>query len=151
MQFPTLLNGSIPVPLPSADASSPLLLSSSSHKSWSHPDQPAWTGPVWARPDRNRTRRTKPSGLELWHRSWSFPHNTLINDEPGSLPLIPEERRGMFYLTMFRLQPHSLIKKKTKKIIPSGFKHPDCRAQFYNIYLFFAAKLKLELKGTKLS
>ncbi|XP_035530675.1 ETS domain-containing protein Elk-3 [Morone saxatilis] len=32
-QFPTLLNGPIPVPLPSMDAPSPLLLSSSSHKS----------------------------------------------------------------------------------------------------------------------
>ncbi|XP_049422361.1 ETS domain-containing protein Elk-3 [Epinephelus fuscoguttatus] len=32
-QFPSLLNGHIPVPLPSVDASSPLLLSSSSHKS----------------------------------------------------------------------------------------------------------------------
>uniref|UniRef100_H3CN68 ETS transcription factor ELK3 n=1 Tax=Tetraodon nigroviridis TaxID=99883 RepID=H3CN68_TETNG len=32
-QFPTLLNGSIPVPLPGSDTSSPLLLSSSSHKS----------------------------------------------------------------------------------------------------------------------
>ncbi|XP_077957680.1 ETS domain-containing protein Elk-3 [Gasterosteus aculeatus] len=31
-QFPTLLNGNIPVPLPSMDARSPLLLSSSSHK-----------------------------------------------------------------------------------------------------------------------
>ncbi|XP_038594848.1 ETS domain-containing protein Elk-3 [Micropterus salmoides] len=32
-QFPTLLNGPIPVPLPCVDAPSPLLLSSSSHKS----------------------------------------------------------------------------------------------------------------------
>ncbi|XP_044042995.1 ETS domain-containing protein Elk-3 [Siniperca chuatsi] len=32
-QFPTLLNGPIPVPFPSVDAPSPLLLSSSSHKS----------------------------------------------------------------------------------------------------------------------
>ncbi|XP_029318027.1 ETS domain-containing protein Elk-3-like [Cottoperca gobio] len=32
-QFPTLLNGHIPFPLPSMDAPSPLLLSSSSHKS----------------------------------------------------------------------------------------------------------------------
>ncbi|XP_070784936.1 ETS domain-containing protein Elk-3 [Enoplosus armatus] len=32
-QFPTLLNGPIPMPLPSVDAPSPLLLSSSSHKS----------------------------------------------------------------------------------------------------------------------
>ncbi|KAM9845698.1 ETS domain-containing protein Elk-3 [Aulostomus maculatus] len=32
-QFPTLLNGSIPVPFPSMDAPSPLLLSASSHKS----------------------------------------------------------------------------------------------------------------------
>ncbi|CAJ1054484.1 ETS domain-containing protein Elk-3 [Xyrichtys novacula] len=32
-QFPTLMNGPIPVPLPSVDASSPLLLSSISHKS----------------------------------------------------------------------------------------------------------------------
>uniref|UniRef100_A0A3Q0T150 ETS transcription factor ELK3 n=1 Tax=Amphilophus citrinellus TaxID=61819 RepID=A0A3Q0T150_AMPCI len=32
-QFPTLLNGPIPVPLPGVDTSSPLLLSSSSHKS----------------------------------------------------------------------------------------------------------------------
>ncbi|XP_054480853.1 ETS domain-containing protein Elk-3 [Anoplopoma fimbria] len=31
-QFPTLLNGHIPMPLPSVDAPSPLLLSSSSHK-----------------------------------------------------------------------------------------------------------------------
>ncbi|XP_074554947.1 ETS domain-containing protein Elk-3 [Halichoeres trimaculatus] len=32
-QFPSLMNGPIPVPLPSMDASSPLLLSSNSHKS----------------------------------------------------------------------------------------------------------------------
>ncbi|XP_022073980.1 ETS domain-containing protein Elk-3 [Acanthochromis polyacanthus] len=32
-QFPTLLNGPLPVPLPSVDAASPLLLSSTSHKS----------------------------------------------------------------------------------------------------------------------
>lgn len=33
LQFPTLLNGPIPVPLPNVDAPTPLLLSSSSHKS----------------------------------------------------------------------------------------------------------------------
>lgn len=42
LQFPSLLNGPIPVSLPSMDAPSPLLLSSSSHKSWWH--QEHWAG-----------------------------------------------------------------------------------------------------------
>lgn len=41
-QFPTLLNGHMPVPLPSLDrAPSPVLLSSSSQKSWWPPSSPS--------------------------------------------------------------------------------------------------------------
>lgn len=49
LQFPTLLNGHMPVPLPSLDrAASPVLLSSSSQKSW-------W--PQESRPSHRHRRR----------------------------------------------------------------------------------------------
>lgn len=47
VQFPTMLNGPLPVHLPNVDAPSPLLLSSSSHKSWYHPEHQGW--PNWTR------------------------------------------------------------------------------------------------------
>lgn len=54
-QFPTLLNGHIPVPLPSVDTPSPLLLSSSSHKSWYHTEHQERRGP-----DGHRKGPTQP-------------------------------------------------------------------------------------------
>lgn len=75
LQFPTLLNGSFHVPLPSVDAPSPLLLSPSSHKSWCLSELLKQT-----------------SGQKLWpdqHLSGSIRKSLNSNDEPCGAPLSP--------------------------------------------------------------
>lgn len=64
-QFPTLLNGHMPVPLPSLDrAPSPVLLSSSSQKSW-------WPQKSWPPPGRcHRCRHRRRQQLST-RNSWS--------------------------------------------------------------------------------
>lgn len=63
LQFPTVLNRPIPVPLTSMEAPSPLLLSSSSNKSWCHPELQEWTGPNQAELGQISS---EPISLKLW-------------------------------------------------------------------------------------
>lgn len=67
LQFPTLLNGPIPVPLPNLDAPSPLLLSSSSHKSW------CWLEPYCR--DPNQTRLSWSNSAHIKSQSALVSHN----------------------------------------------------------------------------
>lgn len=79
LQFPTLLNGHIPVPLPSVDAPSPLLLSSSSHKSWCHPELQERRGPNQVQLCQISTDKDQTS------QPWTL----MMNDIGAWLPLSP--------------------------------------------------------------
>lgn len=69
LQFPSLLNGHVPLPLPSVDSPSPLQLSYISHQSWYQLELGEWIGPHPTLAVKHQPEMHFP---HWWHTSFTW-------------------------------------------------------------------------------